>query len=91
MRHREPGRALGADRSSHAGSWVQAALMRSFLGTGQSFVEQLHPVPHRQRGAGLDMRQAADVGGGDDLGRSDSSAATLLPSSCCDSSDCRIE
>ena len=52
------------------------------VGAGQSFVEQLHPMPHRQLGAGLDMRQAADVGGGDDLGRPDSSAWTLLPSSC---------
>src|SRR5881227_1856053 len=45
----------------------------------KSLREQLDPVTHRQRGAAADMREAADVGGGDEVRRAALQSRDLLP------------
>src|SRR3989440_2508237 len=45
----------------------------------KSLREQLDPVTHRHRGAPADMCEAADVGGGDEVGRAALESRALLP------------
>ena len=54
-------------------------------------VQQLDPVPHRRPRPALQMREAADVGGRDDVRPPASSAASLFSFSCPESTGCRIE